>query len=579
MCGAALPLLLTGCIDNNYDLSDIDTTSKFKVNDLVIPLNLDPVVLDDIIKIKEGDNLTKDTINGNVFYAVKQTGEFHSDGIEVGEFSVQSEPLETNSARFTAVTTSGSGLSFTLTEPVDKEIEYKAEDIDSSITKLSELNFKDMLFVMTITAPSSLKNANSKMNNVSLTIPKGLTVKEITAGGSNPTSYPASAYNPDDGSLLLSENFDFVGTGSIQITANGLKLSGYGSNKESDGVTVEGSMTLNSVFNLEEATLSLNSSDMQGEVEYRISYSLGELNVKSILGSIKYDLTGTGLEIEPVNLENMPSFLEDPQTDLVLSNPQIYLNLINPIGKYGLSYQSSLDIISVRDDSDRLKFSSPLVKVPAITGDYNFMLAPYPDKVSDIPEDYNRNIEKLQYDGLGKILSGDGLPKMLDLELVNPRIPDQEVTSPFELGTSIEGMEGTYEFLAPLSLAEGSTIVKSVDGWWTEDLSDLNIEYLTITANATNGTTMGVVLNVFAIDRDGNQISKGKPLELPENARNEPIEITLEGLQSGSTFNNLDGVKIYVIADENSGEPLGPDQTITLETLRAKVTGYYEREL
>lgn len=36
-------LLLTSCIDDNYDLSDVDTTSRINVNDLVLPVNIDPI--------------------------------------------------------------------------------------------------------------------------------------------------------------------------------------------------------------------------------------------------------------------------------------------------------------------------------------------------------------------------------------------------------------------------------------------------------------------------------------------------------------------------------------------------------
>ena len=50
-------LLFASCIDNNYDLSDIDTTSRFEVKDLVIPVNLDPIMMSDLLEIKEGDNI------------------------------------------------------------------------------------------------------------------------------------------------------------------------------------------------------------------------------------------------------------------------------------------------------------------------------------------------------------------------------------------------------------------------------------------------------------------------------------------------------------------------------------------
>lgn len=38
-------MLLSACVDDSYDLSDIDTSMEVKVNDLVIPVNLGTVTL------------------------------------------------------------------------------------------------------------------------------------------------------------------------------------------------------------------------------------------------------------------------------------------------------------------------------------------------------------------------------------------------------------------------------------------------------------------------------------------------------------------------------------------------------
>ena len=588
--GTSIALLLTGCIDDNYDLSDIDTTSKFKVDSLAIPVNLAPVVLDDIIKIKEGDNLKKDTLNGKVFYAVKQTGEFHSDGINVNKFSVEPDPLQSKTATFRPAENANNargyrranGKSYVLKDAVNEEIHYTATDIDGAVRGLTEINFEPMLFEMTLVSSQVSKGIKTQMSDILLTLPKGLVIQGIKAGDKNgDKSYAPSVYNPELGTLKI-ESFEFTDEGKIQITATGLHLKAeyYGEDIFNYDIRANsGSMNLASEFNLDEATLNLEISSFPDEIEYEVNYKIGTLSVTSLLGSIYYDLSGTGLNIEPINLSNMPSILTDPQTNLILSNPQIYLQLINPIGVYGLQYQSSLEILAIRDNQeDPDPFPSPLVTVPATTGEYNVVLAPYTDKISNVPEKFAPGLDRLTYDRLGEILAGQGIPQMLDLKLIDPQIPVQTLTSPFKLGESISGMEGSYMFLAPLSLAKGSTIVKKVDGWWSEDLADLNIEKLRITANATNGTSMGVSLYVKAIDRDGNAISSEGTIALREGADNAEIELTLKGL-NGAPFNNLDGVEIYVMADESDGQPLAPEQKITLENLKARVWGYYERKL
>ena len=45
--------IVAGCVDDNYDLSDIDTTVGVTVDQLVIPINLDEITLGNIITIDD----------------------------------------------------------------------------------------------------------------------------------------------------------------------------------------------------------------------------------------------------------------------------------------------------------------------------------------------------------------------------------------------------------------------------------------------------------------------------------------------------------------------------------------------
>ena len=97
-----MTMLLTGCIDNGYDLTDIDTTSEIKVNDLTLPVNLAPVTLSDIIAVgeNEDDKVKEVTINGKTFYAVEETGSFSSDPLRIDPFSAAPDPIYPTSAEF-----------------------------------------------------------------------------------------------------------------------------------------------------------------------------------------------------------------------------------------------------------------------------------------------------------------------------------------------------------------------------------------------------------------------------------------------------------------------------------------------
>lgn len=87
MAGASMLLALTACVDDKYDLSNVDTTVKIPVNDLALPVNLEPVLLENLFNIDPDDpNCQMKVVNGE--YAMSQQGNFESDPIEIESISL-----------------------------------------------------------------------------------------------------------------------------------------------------------------------------------------------------------------------------------------------------------------------------------------------------------------------------------------------------------------------------------------------------------------------------------------------------------------------------------------------------------
>jgi len=86
-----LLLLLTittmslSCVNNDYDLSDVDTTVSMKVNNLTIPLNLDEVTLKSVLDLDDDSQIKE--VNGE--YAIIENGEFCSDKVELPSFTIE----------------------------------------------------------------------------------------------------------------------------------------------------------------------------------------------------------------------------------------------------------------------------------------------------------------------------------------------------------------------------------------------------------------------------------------------------------------------------------------------------------
>lgn len=88
--GLSAAVLLTAassCVDNAYDLSDIDTTSRFNAKDLVIPMNIDQITLDQVLDLDDDSEVKTIVQNGKKIYAVQKDGTFKSDPIKVSAFT------------------------------------------------------------------------------------------------------------------------------------------------------------------------------------------------------------------------------------------------------------------------------------------------------------------------------------------------------------------------------------------------------------------------------------------------------------------------------------------------------------
>lgn len=74
---AAAFSLCTSCVDDAYDLSDMDTTVGLNVNELTIPLNVKEVTLDKILDF-ESEQIKKRIVGGKNIYVFEEEDDFES---------------------------------------------------------------------------------------------------------------------------------------------------------------------------------------------------------------------------------------------------------------------------------------------------------------------------------------------------------------------------------------------------------------------------------------------------------------------------------------------------------------------
>lgn len=565
-----LSLVLSGCVDNDYDLSNIDTTTEIKVKDLVLPVNIQAVTLNDIIDVDQDSKIKTVEIDGKEFYAVTESGSISSDGITVDGFTAPAPTVNTAYARYRLDTPATRGVTlenyYELSSFSAQTVEFRAENIDSSIKSLSSIDMQPLHIDLTMTTNGFGDETVISFAVLELQFLKGLTFESLPAG---------YQYNASTGVLKIENlpcpnhkaDINLVAT-AIDFTASGTDIAGNSLDFKSEVKPISGRVKTVSTF--ETGT----TPSVSNEIEFIVNTTAEAMTATYVTGDIEYHLEGDGLNINPVDLSDIPDFLNESGTDLRLANPQIYLNLSNPVAADGLYYQTGLELGAVRNGS--IKYyeldNDGVVRVEKTSaGPFNFVLSP--SMPTEPLKDYASGLKHVPFTGLSDVLSGEGLPSSIEINLINPELPSQHMEH-FELNKTIPGVTGSYEFFAPLALKDGSVIIYSdrIDGWNDEDVDKIIIETLEIEADVTSTIPLGAKLTAWPIDKDGHRIGdvhiEGADIEALAKGKHINIRATGE-------IRHLDGITFDAVVRPGSEETLSPNQTISLENIKAKVSGSY----
>ena len=571
----SLPLValvsLTACVDDKYDLSDIDTTTEIKVKDLTLPVNIDEIKLGDIISVEDDSEFKEIMVGGQKVYAVNKSGEFNSDPIEIPTFNITAPEVNGLTIGFgqSAARASRAGShEFTLSNPETTRVSYSAKDIDPAIMALDEITTTPFDIKVNFDASSVANLLSLELKDLTLTLPKGLVIANLS---------PAEI-NYENGKLTIpSLSLDNNGNAEITLTATGI------SNMAQNGYLIQNHMLdINEDIIISEATLAVEPKDnasatVPSSVEIGVSFSFSDLVPQTFSGDIQYNVNG--ISINPVEINDLPDFLAGQETDIVLANPQIYLNLNNPVGKYDLAYQTGINITPVRNGVDgNILTLDNNNKIEVNNGSSLSNIYLSPNVVTTFPDAFS-NPAPVHYgfSSLSGAIAGEGIPQQLKIDLVDPQIPVQHVSG-FRLGEVLDGVHGKWEFLAPLAFKAGSQskIIYTADGWNDEDVDAITINHLSISFSATNTLPVDLIISGYPIDVNGNRISGTElvPQTVQAGAVDQNVVLEVKG-----TVTHLDGFTFDITIGSGSEEALSPDQTIMLKNIRAKVSGSYIKEL
>lgn len=591
--GISLCVALTSCVDNDYDLGNLDTLVKVPVNDLTIPVNVEPVKLENIFNIDENDpNNCVKVVNGE--YAVSRDGHFESENIEVKEIRM-SRPVINSSTNIINLkpeltrATSPEQMSFGVQSEV-RTFTYTSSNVSSYIQGIDNIKCN-----MTLKMDINIRELQGKvsgisMSGISLQLPKGLV--GVTVEGSN------STYTKSTGVLTIPSTTSTGATLSIVVHASELDFAFLKGINEADFIPSttdadNGYISVTGAFYLLDGILTIHENNISGslaqlpsQLTMTVDYTTYDTTVSEFTGDLHYQIKD--VDIPSAELNDLPDILTQETTNLALENPQIYLSISNPFVAYDLKAATGLKITTHRTGKPAKEFvlnqEIELIASNAVNGVFHFVLSPTDPTMR--PEGME-NAKWIEFSDLGYLLAGEGLPTELSFDLIHPYVPTQHIDN-FKLGVNIGTVDGDYNMLAPLGMKEGSQIVYSddFDGWASEDLNCCTIERLSISTNASSNIPIDVTLTGYPIDEQGNRIygANGEPVEIdgaiiPANAQNHHIYIhTTTTIPSGS---NINGIRFVAtaMANEPNSPVLSPDMTIILDNIRVTADGYYIRDL
>ncbi|MDE5875629.1 MAG: hypothetical protein K2H15_08275 [Muribaculaceae bacterium] len=412
-------------------MSDIDTTSEIKVNNLILPINIAPITLSDIITINQGDQIQEVKLNGQTVYAVRESGEINSSEIVIEPFTSEAPTINPTVVEVHPEA-SQMPAGMVVKVPFDKVAQrliYKAENLDDAIISISDLFLQNGKFEVIFSAEEP-ENVEMSLENLKFTLPKGMS---LTSKSPSDLTYDAETGECIVPQLDLHEN-----EAKVVIEIKSINLPANDSFVENHNLNLDTRLDIEGADVVMRATAN---AQLPNPITIDIKYELSDMVITAVSGEVEYNIEG--IDIAPVYLSSLPDFFKGDETNVILANPQINLSLTNPLGNYGLDYKVGLSLTSVKGDEEKTYSPNDGTFTVGHSQDldkrFAFCLSP---KQTSYPVEGFEDAQYVPFTSLGMVLSGNGLPDEIKIDLPGTQIFRQTVDH-FELGT-INGVKGDW---------------------------------------------------------------------------------------------------------------------------------------
>lgn len=568
--GTAAVVGFSGCTDNDYDLSEIDSTIGIGGDGLEIPsLSTEIIPLKDVLELEANGSVVEDEVSGD--YVFRQSGAdvapVHPfiDKITIAEQNSVSNDLEltfssaSGSRRRSATRAGGQSVvadgwiqAFTYEGNKPEEVVdlYEAE-VSSKVTL--DIDFSDV------------KSVVSKFDQIEVDMPAFMTIKNVNCVG--------YAFEQSGSKLTLKNVYT---SSNMTITADITSLNfkekdtSYGSLSISGGkVKMEGKVHVTAVassFNSGAGTTGRKISSVMNMSKFVVNAAMGKFNPEialSDLGNIK--------------VSGIPDFLQGGNVVVDLYNPQIKLTVT-----------SDMDVPGTLNGVIKSFKNGQLLATV---------------NVDNIPIDANKTSticicrRSEGVSGFDHVLTNPNLSKLIETIPDNITFSanasaDQTNSYRFELGHNYT-VQPAYSVDAPIAFGENASIEyrDTLDGW-NDNIKDFELAegaYVNMDASIKSCVPAYMTVSAVPVDANGNAISADElsvevtgSVEASKDGVSEttsPVNIKVSQMKKGA-MKKLDGI-VFVVAGKASdgnnavtGITLNANRhTLKVEQLKIKLVG------
>lgn len=594
---AGSALVLSSCIDDSYDLDKVDLTMGLGSDGLSVTLgNTEKIRLGDLLDLDESVKLD----GKNTFYLVEDGNTNFDVKVDKVHTNLNSTTLKTNEkvlsyekarkqleSQGISIPTGGvlpipAGQSFTSKAEGDESIDFKV----NGITGISHINTlylqsnnggipKVALSITEKRSSSNIKFGVSKLENISITLPKFMHVTHLSNGWTR------------NGRVITCASMDYhMGTPICEVTFDEAFLDATPVNGELQltpeqlNIHMKGDVTFKST-----AAFSMGKDDY-ADVELHINMGNEGIDVYKVKGVFNPEINPENSVIDIK--ESLPDFLTDDAVVIKASNPTIRFDAdlsTIPVGvQLGNEPQGRHIELTAEKGTEQKSVNLPYATIE--NGKVNTIYYYQGSSPYDPAGQLIAGAQQKATPNLGTLI--EKLPDQITVKMDDHRLEVKNQEYTVELGRNYNATVN-YNVFVPFTFDKGFTIVynDSTDSM-NDDLKKYAAKGIEIKAEAQNAVPLDLIVGIEAKDVNGQVIDgiKFNDVTVPAGPdtyddQNEPIAttapITLEAtLADEKLLSKVDKLIFKVHAadnDELQSKTLVSTQYLRLAKIKLRLKG------